>query len=140
MPSKTGQKSAITFGTTTALNSLKKTRLTEPNYEGDTFESGDLSLDPLACMPMEPSDLPKPGMIEVEFEADEALDESTFLLLKQTVTITYRPNPGQTNGATKVWANAFILSYNPGALETGGRRLSTISVQVTGYPTRTAGS
>lgn len=140
MPSKTGQKSAITFGTTTALNALKKTRITEPNYEGDTFESADLSLDPLACMPMEPSDLPKPGMIELEFEADEALDESTFLLLKQTVTITYRPGTGQTNGATKVWANAFVLSYNPGGLETGGRRLSTISVQVTGYPARTPAS
>jgi hypothetical protein len=133
---KTGQKSAVTFAT--GPTTLVVTSITEPDYDGDSFESPTLALDPRACMPVEPTDLVTPGMIEIEFEADEALVVGTWILLKQTVTITFPPPPSLTNGATKVFANAFIKSYKPGALQTNGRRLSTISVQVAGFPTLTA--
>jgi hypothetical protein len=83
---------------------------------------------------MEPTDLPAPGTIEVEFEADESLEPEDWLLLKQTVILTFPVPAGMTNGATKTWAGAFIRSYAPGSLQTNGRRLSTLSVQVAGYP------
>lgn len=139
MPAKkTGQKSAVTFAT--GPTGIVVTSITEPDYDGDAFESANLALDPRACTPMEPTDLVMPGMLEVEFEADEALVVSAWILLKQTVTVTFPPPPSLTNGATKVWANAFIKSYKPGALQSNGRRLSTVSVQISGYPTLTAAS
>jgi hypothetical protein len=135
---KTGQQAVVTFAT--APTGIGTTQITEPDYDGDSFESPTLALDPRDCMPMEPTDLPVPGMLEVEFEADESLEVEDFILLKQTVTLTFPVPAGMTNGGTKVWANAFVKSYKPGGLSTNGRRLSTLSVQVTSYPVVTAAS
>jgi hypothetical protein len=40
-------------------------------------------------------------MLEVEFEADESLEVEDFILLKQTVTLTFPVPAGMTNGGPR---------------------------------------
>jgi hypothetical protein len=134
----TGQKAAISL-VTSAL-SIVTTMIKPPSYTVDDIEIPNLALDPGACMPMDPGDLAKPGVIEVEFEDDESLNITGALRVKQDVIITFRPPAGLTNGATQTWASAYLKMYDPAALATGQRRIGKLQIQVRGFPTKVAAS
>ncbi len=133
---RTGQKTGVAFtGLTQTVISV-----TPPSYTGGMVEMPNLELDVGECIPMEPADLVSPGEVVIVVEDDESFDPETLIHKKQDLTLTHRVPAGLTNGATEVYADAFLKSYDRSEHGTGVRREATATIQVPDYPTRAAAS
>jgi hypothetical protein len=133
---KTGIKGAISL--VSSGLTIVATRIKLPSYTMGTFETPNLALDSGDVMPNEPEDLAKAGTIEVEFEADESIDPADFVGKRFDTVITYPVPASLTNGATDTHEDAIVSMLDPGSLAPNERRLGSLQVQVSDYPTKEA--
>jgi hypothetical protein len=133
---KTGIKGAISL--VSSGLTIVATRIKLPSYTMGTFERPNLALDHGDVMPNESEDLSKAGTIEVEFEADESIDPADYMGLTFDVVITYPIPATLTNGATDTHEDAIVTMIDPGSLAPNERRLGSLHLQVSDYPTKEA--
>ena len=86
----------------------------------------------------QPADLYDPGQLRGQCHYDPD-SQPPFSGASETVTLTYPPGSGQTNGATEA-SSAYVIEFSPGELTTDGNIIADVVLQRTGAITFVDGS